>query len=309
MMARGLEPGCSRSHPVPQDPALAVQLCCLVCRAPGPGISHVWLVSCQGDRVVSADSCLPPPMCHRPLPLPIHPFVHPHATLHPLTVPFSTSPSTYPTLRLCHAPISHSLPTHPPTPRHPPANTRCHPLTNPPKYPPFRSHTIPTMTPQALKPSQASPTCQHITHLPTSHPSSQQPRTLPPALLSTHTSTHHPKHPPIHPPGHFSPHPPTCLLPNLPTHPHPHVKSPALNSQTFSSNYCPLPNHQPCTRTCPHFIHPTQAIHPPSFHPSPTQRLPLSPTTPQPHQASLGSTACSQYAQGAMGGLEGELCR
>ena len=92
MMARGLEPGCSRSHPVPQDPALAVQFCCLVCRAPGPGIPHVWLVSCQGDRVVSTDSCLPPPMPHRPLPLPIHPSVHLHATLHPLTVPFSISP-------------------------------------------------------------------------------------------------------------------------------------------------------------------------------------------------------------------------
>lgn len=147
MMARGLEPGSSRSHPVPQDPALAVQLRCLVCRAPGPGISHVWLVSCQGDRVVSADGCLPPPMPHRPSHSPAtHRSTHTQlSTL--LTVPFSISPSTYPTLRLCHTPITHSLPTSPSTPRHPPANTHCHPLTNPPKYPPLRSHTVPTMTP------------------------------------------------------------------------------------------------------------------------------------------------------------------
>lgn len=37
----------SQSHPVPQDPALTVQLWHLLCRAPGPGISHVWMVSCQ----------------------------------------------------------------------------------------------------------------------------------------------------------------------------------------------------------------------------------------------------------------------
>lgn len=38
--------GWSRSHPVPQDPALAAQLRGLVCRAPRPGITQVWLVSC-----------------------------------------------------------------------------------------------------------------------------------------------------------------------------------------------------------------------------------------------------------------------
>ena len=168
----------------------------------------MWLVSCQGDRVVSADGCLPPPMPHRPLPPPsTHLSTHTQFSTHSL-LHFSISPSTCPALHLFHAhhPLSahqHPLPS---TPQ--PTNIPTIPLTH---YPHHDS-------PRALKHSQASPTCQHITHPPTSHPSSQQPRTLPPALLSTHTSTHYPKHPPIYPLPKTPTHPPTQPLFTSPTY-------------------------------------------------------------------------------------------
>lgn len=135
LMARGLEPGSSPSHPVPQDPALAAQLWSLVCRGPGPGISHVWLVSCRGDREVSADGCLPPPMPRRPLPPPsTHLSTHMQFPTHSLLHSASHHPLTR--LSVSATPPSPTLPT----------NTHCHPLPNPPIYPPSHSHTIPTMT-------------------------------------------------------------------------------------------------------------------------------------------------------------------
>ena len=57
----------SRSHPVPQDPALTVQLRHLVSGAPRPGISHVWVVSCQ-ETGRSVPSAAPPPPPTHPLP-------------------------------------------------------------------------------------------------------------------------------------------------------------------------------------------------------------------------------------------------
>lgn len=156
------------------------------------------------------------------------------------------------------------------------------------------------MTPRALYPVKHLPsvhtshTRQHPIHPGSSPEHSHQP-------CSTHTSTHHPKHPPIPPTLAFSPHPTTCLLPNLPTHSAPTVKSPALNSQTFSSNiaclttnfsHTHLPSlHLPLKPS----THPLSTLHPPKA--SPVSHHPPTPS------GFLGSTACSQCAQGAMGGL------
>lgn len=121
----------SRLHPVPQDPALAVQLWHLLCRAPGPGISHVWLVSCQETRwsALRAAFLHPHPICPPTCQLAIHPPAHP---LPPTLL--LARPSTYP-LTL--------LPTHLSTRGatlqltiHPPVHTALHPVPCP-HHPPI----------------------------------------------------------------------------------------------------------------------------------------------------------------------------
>lgn len=246
-------------------------------------------------------------------------FLHPCPTVPPTPRP-PIGPSTHnsPPYSLFHSASHHPLtqlsvlphphhplplPTSPSPPRHPPANTHCHPLTNPPKYPP------PALTYCPHHDSPSLNTQSSISHLSTHHTPANIPSILAAAqntptspALHTHTSTHHPKHPPIHPPGHSSPHPPTCLLPNLPTHLHPHVKSPAL---THRHSHLILPTawttntaHPPA----PHFTY--LSSHPPTLFSTlhPPKGFPLSPTlTPDPISGFLGSTACSQCAQGTMG--------
>lgn len=144
------------SHPVPQHPALAVQLWGLLCRAPGPGISHVWLVTCQGTRwsALTVAFCHSHPIC----PLPHQLTTQLHA--HPLPTPASP-----PTLLLTHLsthwptqhlhtpghpmpPLPACLPTHHSPPRRTSVSAQscCRPPTDLPECPPLHSHTLPTTT-------------------------------------------------------------------------------------------------------------------------------------------------------------------
>ncbi|KAJ8798641.1 hypothetical protein J1605_016444 [Eschrichtius robustus] len=94
------------------------------------------------DGVVSANGCLPPSPPHLPTDprqLPTQPSIK----LHPALYPLSHSPYHHPPTQLSTSatpPSPTHLPTGPPTPRHRPASIRCHPLTNPPRYPPS-THT------------------------------------------------------------------------------------------------------------------------------------------------------------------------
>lgn len=125
----------SQSHPVPQDPALAVQLWHLLGRAPGPGIPHVWMVSCQetGWSVRTAA------------------FLHPRTHCPPTYQP---TPGSLPTTSLTSSPARVPI-THPPG--RTPANTAIHsPPTSVPTT--LLGHALPTHSP---KPTLAPPTPVH----------------------------------------------------------------------------------------------------------------------------------------------------
>lgn len=161
----------SWSHPVPQDPALSVQLWCFLCGAPGPGIRHVWLVSCQETRrsVLKAT------------------FLHPHP-IYPL--PSTHTSITHPHL-LGLLPIIPSV--YQPMPQHCQLST--HPSRQPPSHPPVHQHTydlvmyLPIFAAIHLsslqcihnsahtfsnpEPAHAPHTCQQVHHSP-SHPPTTQ---------------------------------------------------------------------------------------------------------------------------------------
>ena len=164
MTARGLEPGWSLSHPVPQDPALAVQLRHLLCRAPGPGISHVWLVSCR-EMAWS---------------VPTAAFLHSHPICPP--TPASSPPS--------HLSSCTQLSTHCPTHRitiRPPSSPPLPRPHHPPICPPVHQHLDIHLPVSAVI---HSPTHQDIHH-PLTHDPPTSPHSPRTHSSISHLSTHH----------------------------------------------------------------------------------------------------------------------